>query len=75
MSSTMSALTAGALTAARGAAVSNCVCDGSAFSQRVSARRLSNMKSHMIRSRVLFMGRIPQATMLSCWTSTMSRRL
>src|SRR3954467_7488153 len=55
MSSTMSALIAGALAADRGAAVSSCVCVGSAFSQRVSARRLSNRKSHIIRSRVLFM--------------------
>ena len=51
----MSALTAGAAASDRGAAVSSRVCDGSAFSQRVSARRLSNMKSHMMRSRVLFM--------------------
>jgi len=74
MSSTMSALIDGALAAERGAAVSSCVCDGSAFSQRVSARRLSNMKSHMIRRRVLFMARRPQAAVPD-WTSTISWRL
>jgi hypothetical protein len=73
MSSTMSALMAGALAGARGAAVSSWVCVGSAFSQRVSARRLSNMKSHMINRSVLFMARDPQVVP-DC-TSMMSWRL
>ena len=75
MSSTMSALIEGALAAERGAAVSSWVCDGSAFSQRVSARRLSNMKSHMIRSSVLFMSGRPQAVTVTLWLSIMSWRL
>ena len=74
MSSTISALMEGALAAERGAAVSSWVCAGSAFSQRVSARRFSNMKSHIIRSRVLFMAR-PRYVFEPDWTSMMSWRL